>query len=55
MYIDLTKEELAKRRQYWYSKSCNCVFREYQELFHNLYLEYDNLLKLVESKNITCK
>lgn len=55
MYIDLTKEEIINRKNYWYSKSCNCIFREHRDLFYSLYTVYDNLLKSLESKNISCK
>ena len=55
MYVDLTKQEVIDRRQYWWSKCCNSVYREHKDLFYSLYIAYDNLLKFLESKNISCK
>ena len=55
MYVDLTKQEIINRRQYWCSKSCNSIFKEERDLFNNLFVCYDNLLNLINNGNVKTK
>lgn len=55
MYVDLTKEEILERKQYWYSKYCNSIFREHKVLFFNLYCAYSDLLIQINQNNVQAK
>ena len=38
-------DEWKERRQFWYSKYCNCLLRDEKQVYYNLYKAYDDLIK----------
>lgn len=55
MYVDLTKQEVIDRRQYWWSKCCNSVYREHKDLFYKLYAAYSDLLVKINTGDVQTK